>query len=131
MDFALAGALHGLDEVIELLMTYDVMCKYSVHLLERFEQHFPRLVPLVEHIKLLLPKLHMLAHHEYCQTVYVLCYSWGAGLTSGESVEQPWAELNQAGLSTREMSLGSRHDTLNDLFNFWNWQKAELLGMSS
>ncbi|OCH85161.1 hypothetical protein OBBRIDRAFT_740369 [Obba rivulosa] len=131
MDFALAGALAGLKELLLLLFTYDMSCQYIAHLLDHFKERFPDLVPLIERIKLLLPKMHMLAHKEFCQIVYALCYTWGTGMTTGESVEQPWAELNQARVTTREMSLGSRHDALNDMFNYWNWQKAENLGMYS
>ncbi|KAJ8503052.1 hypothetical protein ONZ45_g11202 [Pleurotus djamor] len=38
--------------------------------------------------------------------------------------------LNAAASSTREMGLGSRHDTLDDLFAYHNWQKTTGLGVS-
>lgn len=125
MDFALAGALEGLEEVLHFIFTYDVGCIYEVNLEARFRTRFPHLLPLLARMQILLPKLHMLAHKEACQTIYALCYSWGTGLTHGESVEHPWAEHNQAGLSTREMNAGHRHDALNAIHNFWNWRKVE------
>ncbi|TFY50348.1 hypothetical protein EVJ58_g11087, partial [Rhodofomes roseus] len=125
MDFALAGALAGLEELMHFIFTYDVVCIYSVNLRKRFGERFPHLVPLLDRMQMLLPKLHMLAHEERCQILYALCYSWGAGLSHGESVEHPWAEHNQVGLSTREMSAGHRHDALNAIHNHWNWCKME------
>lgn len=128
MDLALAGALRGLDEVLHFIFTYDVACIYGVNLRKRFEGRYPHLVPLLDRMQLLLPKLHALAHKEICQIVLALCYAWGAGLSHGESVEHPWAEHNQVGLSTREMSSGHRHDALNMIHNYWNWCKMEGAG---
>ncbi|KAH9929426.1 uncharacterized protein B0H18DRAFT_829157, partial [Fomitopsis serialis] len=116
------------EELSHFIFTYDVACIYKINLRKRFGDRFPHLVPLLDRIQLLLPKLHMLAHKEFCQIVYALCYSWGAGLSHGESVEHPWAEHNQVGLSTREMSVGHRHDTLNAVHNHWNWCKVETQG---
>ncbi|GBE87372.1 hypothetical protein SCP_1100470 [Sparassis crispa] len=128
MDFALAGALAGLEELQHIIFTYDVACIYKINILKRFGAQFPQLMPLLDRIQMLLPKMHMLAHKEACQVLYALCYMWGTGLTHGESVEHPWAEHNQAGLSTREMGAGHRHDALNDIHNYWNWQKVENVG---
>ena len=109
IDFALAGALEGMDKLLHFIFTYNGACIYGQNLRRWFEERFPHLVPLLDRLHLLLPKLHALAHREVCQIVYALCYTWGAGLTHGETVEHPWAEHNQAGLSTREMSVGHRH----------------------
>ncbi|GBE89483.1 hypothetical protein SCP_1601450 [Sparassis crispa] len=128
MDFALAGALAGLEELQHIIFTYDVACIYKINILKCFGAHFPQLVPLLDRIQMLLPKMHMLAHKEACQVLYVLCYTWGTGLMHGESVEHPWAEHNQAGLSTCEMGAGHRHDALNDIHNYWNWRKVENVG---
>lgn len=130
MDFALAGALEGLDELAHFIFTYDVACIYGKKLRERFEARFPHLLPIVDRLHLLLPKLHALAHKEICQILFALCYTWGAGLSHGESVEHPWAEHNQVGLSTREMSAGHRHDALNAIHSHWNWCKMEKIGTS-
>ncbi|KAL6298965.1 hypothetical protein BKA93DRAFT_830299 [Sparassis latifolia] len=128
MDFALAGALAGLDELLHIIFTYDVTCIYKVNIFKQFGARFSHLIPLVNRIQMLLPKLHMLTHKEACQVLYALCYTWGTGLTHGESVEHPWAEHNQAGLSTHEMGAGHHHDALNDIHNYWNWQKVENVG---
>ncbi|EPS99173.1 hypothetical protein FOMPIDRAFT_17276, partial [Fomitopsis schrenkii] len=105
------------------IFTYDVACIYRVNLRKHFEGRYPHLVPLLDRMQLLLPKLHALTHKEICQIVLALCYAWGAGLSHGESVKHPWAEHNQVGLSTRKMSSGHRHDALNMIHNYWNWCK--------
>ncbi|KAL1942577.1 hypothetical protein VTO73DRAFT_6179 [Trametes versicolor] len=128
MDLALQGGLRGTQDLQERAFTYDVICMYLRKLLERFRVHFPDLVPLVEDFLCCLPKFHSHAHKELCQIVYALSYTTGFGLSHGEGVETPWAELNFAGLTTREMTAGARHDALNDLFNFWNRQKLENIG---
>ena len=42
-------------------------------------------------------------------------------------MEQEWAHINLAALSTREMGPGAHHLTLDDNWNGWNWKKT--LGM--
>ena len=48
--------------------------------------------------------------------------------TDGEGVEEEWSHINVA-LSTKVMGPGSRHDTLNDHWDAWNWQKVVLMGL--
>lgn len=129
MDLALQGGLRGTEGLLERAFTYDVICMFLRNLVSRFRDNFPELVPIVEDLLCCLPKFHSHAHKELCQIVYALCYTAGFGLTHGEGVETPWAELNIAGLPTREMTAGARHDALNDLFNFWNREKLEKIGM--
>ncbi|KAH9852417.1 hypothetical protein C2E23DRAFT_710095, partial [Lenzites betulinus] len=104
-------------------LTYDVACIIIRNLLHRCRRYFPDMVPMVEKLQLLLPKLHLYVHKDLCQVVYALAFATGFGLTHGEGVETPWAEFNITGLPTRKMSAGARHDALTDLFNFWNWGK--------
>lgn len=51
------------------------------------------------------------------------------GRTHGETVEQEWAYINLAALSTREMGPGARHTALDDSWGGWNWKKV--LGMGA
>lgn len=126
-DFSLAGALRGTEDLEERGYTYDVICSRIRNIIARFRKHHPQLVPIVEQLQCLLPSMHLHAHKELCQITYALAYAAGFGLTHGEGVETPWAEFNIAGLTTREMTAGARHDAINDLFNFWNWGKNETL----
>ena len=47
---------------------------------------------------------------------------------AGELIETAWAEANNIGPSTREMTPGHWHDMLNDLYDFWNWWKVMQMG---
>ncbi|KAI0702154.1 hypothetical protein C8Q76DRAFT_633263 [Earliella scabrosa] len=130
LDLALSGALESARALHEFLLTYDVGCSYVKNLLARWDKYKlpPHLRDIIQKMKVLLPQMHMLAHKDSCQTEYAVCYTLGAGHSNGESVEILWAVHNLAGLSTREMNGGGRHDALNDLFSFWNWTKNENMG---
>ena len=129
-DAVLAGALRGTESLEQRAITFDVICKTVRHILERFENKYPELAPLVKNMQMLLPSMHIHAHQELCQFVYAIALAEGFGLIHGEGVETPWAELNAVGLSTREMTAGSRHDMLNGQFNYWNWMKDVGIGES-
>ncbi|RDX39433.1 hypothetical protein OH76DRAFT_1367526 [Lentinus brumalis] len=130
MDLAMSGALECLKSLVQWMMTYDVACSYLKNILIRWKEgNLPAdLRPVVEKLQVLLPQLHMLAHREWCQSEFAVCYTYGAGHTNGEAVEPIWGAHNAAGPSTREMNGGARHDALNDMFSFWNWMKHETMG---
>jgi Kyakuja-Dileera-Zisupton transposase len=46
----------------------------------------------------------------------------------GDGIEHDWANLNPAASSMKEMSEGSHHDTIDDLFGDWNYHKILGLG---
>ncbi|TFK58985.1 hypothetical protein BDN72DRAFT_781357, partial [Pluteus cervinus] len=46
----------------------------------------------------------------------------------GEKIETSWAEQNQSAGSTKQQNAGHRHDSLDDIFGFWNWNKLITLG---
>ena len=51
-----------------------------------------------------------------------------AGQSCGEDIESGWYHVNPLGTSTREMGPGARHETLNDHWSGWNFQK--IIGFS-
>ena len=75
-------------------------------------------------ITYLVPKFHLPAHGSKCQVRYSFNYARGVGRTHGETVEQEWAYINLAALSTREMGPGARHSALDDSWGGWNWKKV-------
>lgn len=75
-----------------------------------------------------MPKFHLPAHGPKCQVQYSFNYTQGVGRTHGETVEQEWAYINLAALSTREMGPGARHSALDDSWGGWNWRKVLGLG---
>lgn len=85
----------------------------------------------IKHLRFsyLVPKFHLPGHGSSCQTDYSFNYAKGVGRTHGETVEQGWANINLAALSTREMGPGARHLALDDCWSGWNWKKV--LGMGN
>ncbi|KAF9516207.1 hypothetical protein BS47DRAFT_1371801 [Hydnum rufescens UP504] len=76
----------------------------------------------------IIPKFHMNGHHKKCHLTFSLNLLPGSGQTDGEGVEHDWEIMNSAANSTKEMSEGSRHDTLNDLWGDWNYWKVMIMG---
>lgn len=128
VDYAFAAALRGCPR-LRVVLTYDVGCQYTINLVQRFIKHFPDLADRIDLVTVRVPKMHILGHKYDCMLRYSLSYTTGVGQSHGETVEHPWAENNQAGISTREMNPGARHDTLNDLHGFWNWVKVQKMCM--
>jgi len=80
---------------------------------------------------LLPPSSFLLATHvEACNLQISFNLTKGVGRTGGEAPERGWANINPAALSTKEMSPGTRRDTLDDRFGDWNWKKTIKMGMS-
>jgi len=107
-------------------ISYDIACKWSINLRNRFRALHEDVDLSKFAIAHLVPKFHLPAHGEKCQTRYSFNYTRGVGRTHGETVEQEWAYINLAALSTREMGPGARHSALDDSWGGWNWKK--LLG---
>ncbi|KAF9508430.1 hypothetical protein BS47DRAFT_1302875, partial [Hydnum rufescens UP504] len=123
MDYIIFSALRGYSPP-SLALSYDLICQYWT----KIRQRMPRLPPELRvdldklSVKLFLPKLHALAHKSECSVLYSLNFTPGVGRTDGEGIEREWVEINIAANSTKEMSEGVHHDTLDDLLgdkNFW------------
>lgn len=128
-DYILASVLKDTD-IRDIAFSYDVNCKFSVHHPERTSLNHPDLNIENFHITYLIPKFHLPGHGPSCQTNYSFNFSKGVGRTHGETVEQEWAHINPAALSTREMGPGARHLTLDDSWSWWNWKKILGMGMT-
>ncbi|KAG6810078.1 hypothetical protein H0H92_013396 [Tricholoma furcatifolium] len=98
-------------------------CLYGVNLNSRFKTWFESLEATVPRIRGAIPKMHVANHVESCLLLYGFNYMSYSGETWGENIEGGWAELNQSAGSTKEMNDGYRHDSLDDMFGFWNWAK--------
>ncbi|KAK7057356.1 CxC2 domain-containing protein [Favolaschia claudopus] len=140
MDYVFASFLRWLDARLRKIVSYDIVCQWFKKLAERLK-HLPPLVRIhiiMEIYRFVIPKMHIHAHLLLCQLKFSLNYTPGAGQTDGEGIERPWSNvetlarglpnsllINVGGVatSTREMGPGSRHDTLDDHFAFWNWWK--------
>ncbi|TDL14376.1 hypothetical protein BD410DRAFT_697320, partial [Rickenella mellea] len=129
MDFCVLSTLHDV-EVTTLYLSYDIACQWFVNLPTRMEEYpyqlqvNPNLVVIVA-----IPKLHLVGHGPKCQTIYSFNFIPGSARTCGESIEQIWSGQNAVAMSTREMSPGSRQDTLDDHLGAWNFRKVTDLSL--
>lgn len=126
-DYIVASYLQRC-QVRDVKISYDIACKWSINLRDRFRARHQNVDLSKFTITHLIPKFHLPAHGEKCQTRYSFNYTRGVGRTHGETVEQEWAYINLAALSTREMGPGARHSALDDSWGGWNWGKILGLG---
>ncbi|KAJ7736393.1 hypothetical protein B0H14DRAFT_3097541 [Mycena olivaceomarginata] len=130
MDYIFASLLRHHDPRLFKFISYDICCQWSKHLKERLTELPPhvRLNLVLKICRFVIPKLHIYGHKLLCQLLYSLNYTPGAARTDGEGIERPWANIGPVATSTREMGPGARHDTLDDHWGHWNWQKLIGLG---
>ncbi|KAH8101661.1 hypothetical protein DFH11DRAFT_1523480 [Phellopilus nigrolimitatus] len=124
MDYIILSTLVE-TTVSELLISYDIGCQWSKNFAARIE-NFPQEMRLdVNNVNMrtVVPKFHLPAHGVSCQTKFSLNFVPWVGHTYGEGVESEWAHINGTATSTREMAPAVRHETLNDHWSSWNWQK--------
>ena len=112
----------------DIKISYDIACKWSINLDTCFKTFHKDIDLSKLSITHLVPKFHLPAHDPKCQVQYSFNYAHGVGRTHGETVEQEWAYINLAALSTREMGPGARHSALDDSWGGWNWKKVLGLG---
>ena len=129
-DYIVASYLRHC-QVRNIKISYDIACKWSINLLNRFETQHEDVNLSKFSIMHLVPKFHLPAHGAKCQAQYLFNYTCGMGRTHGETVEQEWAYINLAALSTQEMGPGARHSALDNSWGGWNWKKLLGLGVYS
>lgn len=124
MDFVLLACLMGL-RILLLVLSYDVACQYAIKFWERMAK-----MPTAMQLKLpqhkvwwKVPNFHIGGHIVKCRSAFSFHWMWGAGMTTGEGVEQNWAFSNGVVGSTRLMGPGSRQATLEDVFGFHNYDR--------
>ncbi|KAK7017025.1 hypothetical protein VNI00_018752 [Paramarasmius palmivorus] len=129
IDWILASILGHHDCKLKTCLSYDICCQYCKRFIERLmqlpEEKRPKEIPEFQFV---IPKLHVYGHTTACQLYFSLNYALGVGRTDGEGVERNWAGQGPIATSTTEMGPGSRHDTLDDHWGYWNWQKLVGLG---
>ncbi|KAF7337266.1 CxC2 domain-containing protein [Mycena sanguinolenta] len=131
MDYVVASAWQHLRALLFFLLSYDIMCQWSKSLGERLLKRLP---PALQFeiaryfVKFVIPKLHILGHLKLCQETYSLLFTLGAVQSDMEGIERIWSSSGLMGASTREMGPGSRQDTLDDFWHYWNWSKVVGMG---
>jgi hypothetical protein len=129
MDYMFFSALQTYP-IKAFFVSYDIACQWSKKLWTRMLT-MPPTLQFDGGGKVMdfgVPKFHLPAHKEPCQTLYSLNFLPFVGRTDGEAPEHGWANVNPVALSTKEMGPGSRRDTLDDFFGDWNWKKVAGMG---
>jgi hypothetical protein len=116
---------------IWLVMSYDIVCQWYVHLWERMLGFPDRLHIDLEgkEVTFLVPKFHLPAHVEKCQTEFSFNLTRGIGCTDGEAPERGWSDINPLSAQTKQMGPASRRETIDDHFGDWNHKKVVGLGV--
>ncbi|KAJ7164821.1 hypothetical protein C8R43DRAFT_1122699 [Mycena crocata] len=99
MDWVFASIMRWKHERLRKVLSYDIICQWYKALFLRMGS-----VPMAVGLLFLEALFH-------------------AGQTDGEGIERPWASIGAVATSTREMGPGSRFDTLDSHWAFWNWSK--------
>ncbi|KAF8871980.1 hypothetical protein BD779DRAFT_1453348 [Infundibulicybe gibba] len=131
MDYLFYKSVQG-TEVMQLFVSYDIACQWSIHLKKRMFtiDHTFDILDGHVNIKFLVPKFHLPAHVAACRTRYSFNFTKGVGRTDGEAPERGWSEVDPLAPSTKEMGPGSRRDTLDFHFGDSNWRKMTSLGLT-
>ncbi|PPQ77497.1 hypothetical protein CVT26_006143 [Gymnopilus dilepis] len=129
MDYIFGSVLQYIFALM-VLISYDIACQWFANLFLRMERDWPDEIKIGRPLKLIpaIPKLHYAMHDTTSHELYSLNYIPGAGMSDCECPERVWAPHNALGNSTKTQGPGSRHDVLDDHFDFWNWLKYVGMG---
>ena len=114
-----------------LVMSYDIVCQWHVNLWRRMSA-FPRQFHFdrsTKQVTFLVPKFHLPAHVQSCQTAFSFNLTRGVGRTDGEAPERGWSDMNPISSQTKHMGPVSRRDTIDDHLGDWNHKKVTGFGM--
>ena len=107
-------------------LSSDRGCSLCINIITRLQTEFPcrdDLAAIARKLTWVIPKMHIQGHTEQCQYLFHLLYTPGAGRACGEGVERPWAETKLAAAICKDANAGHRQDILNDVHNYWNFNK--------
>ncbi|KAJ7581672.1 hypothetical protein C8J56DRAFT_1006010 [Mycena floridula] len=117
-----------------IVMSYDIMCQYSVNFYSRMATQFPEYASRIHSkgVRFIwaIPKFHLPAHIAKCWESFNFNYTRWTGRSDGEAVERGWSWMNRLGRSIKEMGPGSWRDMLEDHVGFHNWRKVTGMGRS-
>lgn len=116
-----------------LLLSYDIMCQWSIHWQQRFTATQNSLGKWrTRNLRILkaIGSWHVHGHKAECLARYGFQWIVGAGMMDGELVETLWAYLNGLSRTARAMTKAHREESLNDGLNNWNLKKILNTGES-
>ena len=130
MDYLVLSTLRALGVLPPLVLSYDIVCQWCLNFWERVLE-FPEPLRLEQDqvdIRYAIPMYHFRAHKEKGHNKYSLHLLEGVGRSCCEGIERNWPKHEETAASTREMGPGSRHDTLEDHFQYANWRVYTSIG---
>ena len=131
MDYIFVSAML-LCLVEKKIITYDIACQWSVHLLERIKK-FPRHLQINVpdgSLSYAIPKLHWYSHRREAHAHFCLNFLKGVARLDGEGIERRWWWVEPIANAIRGMGPGNRQGILEDLWGYANWRKLVTLGTS-
>jgi hypothetical protein len=129
MDYLFFSSLSFTD-FVRLVMSYDIACQWHIKLWERMF-NFPHYFHFdcdIKMVTFLVPKFHLPAHVEKCQTAFSFNLTRGVGRTDGEAPERGWSDINPLSSQTKQMGPASWRETIDDHFGDWNYKKVVGMG---
>ncbi|KAJ7035467.1 hypothetical protein C8F04DRAFT_1259012 [Mycena alexandri] len=114
---------HGPESTSPHVYSYDSWCSFVVNMVKRATDQFPEekwLHTVLDKLEGQIPADHINGHGVDCQVVWQAVYFACRAHFHGETAEVLWAFLNGFGSSTRQMTEGARHDTINFIVDAWN-----------
>jgi hypothetical protein len=129
MDYLFFSSLWDV-EYEKLVVSYDIVCQWHVHLKERMFS-FPHSFHTNldgRQVVFLVPKFHLPTHVAACQTAFSFHLTRGVGNTDGEAPERGWSDINPISSQKKQMGPGSHRDTIDNHFGDWNHKKLIGLG---
>ena len=113
-----------------MVLYYDIMCQYGVHMMEWFAIN-PYL-SLPKHLTKISRAIRLFdihGHKDECFARYASTFILGAGIVDGEIIETLWEPLNPIAPSTRKATPEHRREIMDDHMNDSNWKKLLHMGM--
>jgi hypothetical protein len=129
MNYSIFKALnYNMKGIEAALISYDVMCQWSVHIKERVTGS--DYLKMQDNLKLRLAigLFHIHGHQDACLARYSPSFVEGGRQIDGETIEKLWALLNKISRSTREMSTSHRREVIDDHMSDFNWKKLVNVG---
>ena len=131
MDYSIFKALNfNMEGINTALICYDVMCQWSVNMMERVNRSNHLILADDLQLKLAIGLFHIHGHQDTCLARYSPSFIEGGRQIDGKTIETLWAPLNEISQSTRGMSTSHRWEVIDDHMNDSNWKKLVDIGKS-
>ncbi|KAF8164789.1 hypothetical protein B0H34DRAFT_670799 [Crassisporium funariophilum] len=109
-SFLQALTIIGIEIEQGVMLIYDIVCQYIIHLLDRIGVHLPTGLT----IERAIDHLHVHAHKDDCFYRFITTFIPGAAICAGQILESLWSNLNAISPTVRTATLPHRAEMLDD-----------------